>query len=55
MPKSKEQKRKEAVERLERDRIPSWIADDISPGGKSALFERRHAEAARLREKFGIK
>jgi hypothetical protein len=55
MPKSKEQKRREAVERLERDRIPSWMEQGISPQGRSDLFARRHSEAARLREKFGIK
>jgi hypothetical protein len=50
MPKSKEQKRKEAVERLERGK-DHWTTERRAP----ECIERRHEEAARLREKFGIK
>jgi hypothetical protein len=50
MPKSKEQKRKEAVERLERGK-DHWTNEKRAP----ECIERSYKEAARLREKFSIK
>lgn len=51
MPKSKEQKRREAVERLERG--PRYVPSSPRYDGE-LLLAKRHAEAKRLREKFNI-
>lgn len=47
--KSKEQKRKEAIERLEREPRTLTMGCDLH-----ATWQKRQAEAARLREVFGF-
>jgi hypothetical protein len=51
--KSKEQKRREAIERLER--APRWCSRFPEPSDwAQTVWSRRLEEAARLRRKFGL-